>query len=233
MITWPEQLSLMQAVATRFPHPAGGPIEMRRRGKRARGRLRQELFVSMRVAAFRVVRGGEQALVDRDGRRRLAPHQVYDMRIRALRLERDDALAIEYGVSQSSATRAINGDTYRDVPFPIRIRHPDVPIEVYYPYSTAITILASAPIDQPFTITIQPHTPTLRMSGLLRLADQVWPAPPASVRPPPTTASRHPDPSTQPTPAPTSHDDAPPPRGEPATPMHDAASRHRRKRRFG
>jgi hypothetical protein len=233
MITWQEQLSLMQLVATKFPHPAGRPIAMRRRGKRGRGRLRPAMTVPMRVAAFRVVRGGEQALVDRDRRRQLAPHEVYDMRIRALRLERDDALAAEYGVSQSSATRAIDGDTYRDVPFPIRIHHPDVPIEIYYPYSSAITILTAAPIDQQFTITTQPHTPTLRMSGLLRLADQVWPAPPASVRPPPTTASRRPDPSAQHSPAPTSHDDAPPPRPKPATPTHDAASRNRRKRRFG
>jgi hypothetical protein len=102
-------------------------------------------------------------------------------------LERDDRLAAEYGVSQSSATRAINGDTYRDVPFPIRITDPGVPIEISYPYQAAISILATAPIDQRFTITIQPHTPTLRISGLLRLADQVWPAPPA---PDPTATHR-------------------------------------------
>ena len=34
-----------------------------------------------------------------------------------LRLERDAALTAEYGVGQSTATRAIDGDTYRDVPF--------------------------------------------------------------------------------------------------------------------
>jgi hypothetical protein len=166
VIWWPEQLELMRLVAARYPHGGGRPVAMCRRGKRGRGRLRQAMILSMRVAVGDAVRRGEQVLVDRDGRRRLAPHQVYDMRARALRLERDDALAVEYRVSQSSATRAIDGDTYRDVSFPIRITHPDVRIEIFYPYLTAITILATAPIDQRFTIAVQPHTPRLRISGL-------------------------------------------------------------------
>lgn len=179
---------MMELVASRFPPLPSRPIVMWRRGKRGRGRLRVEMIVPMRVAAMAAMRGGEQTLIERDGRRRLAPHQVYDMRIRVLRLERDDALAAEYGVSQSSATRAIDGDTYRDVPFPIRVTHPDVPveIEIYYPYPRAISILAAAPIDQDFTITIQPHTPRLRVSGLLRLADRVFAPPP----PAPTTPTR-------------------------------------------
>ena len=187
MIAWLEQLAWMEVVASRFPHVAGEPIVMWRRDKRGRGRLRPALTLAMCVAARTAVGMGEHALVERDGRRRLKPHQVYAMRVRVLRFERDEALAAEYGVSQSSATRAIDGDTYRDVPFPISVTHPDVPTEVYYPYRNAIAVLAAVSIDQPFTIKIQPHTPRLRVSGMLRLMDQVLGAPPPRQPHPPAT----------------------------------------------
>jgi hypothetical protein len=237
VIWWPEQLELMRLVAARYPHGGGRPVAMCRRGKRGRGRLRQAMILSMRVAAGDAVRRGEQVLVDRDGRRRLAPHQVYDMRARALRLERDDALAVEYRASQSSATRAIDGDTYRDVSFPIRITHPDVRIEIFYPYLTAITILATAPIDQRFTIAVQPHTPRLRISGLFRLADQVLPAAAAAARPHTPVDPTEQDPAAHTSPPPPSHSDSPTPRRDPPavtpTPSAAADDRWRRRRRFG
>lgn len=197
MVTWEERLAWMRLVADRFPHPTGRPIGMYRRGKRGLGRLRPAKTLEMCVAANEAVREGEQALVDRDSRRSLAPHQVYEMRIRVLGLERDEALAAEYGVVQSSATRAIDGDTYRNVPFPIRISHPDVPVELYYPYPDAVAILASAPIDQAFHITIRPHIPRLRIPGMLRLLDERFPDSaarrPATRTPPRRDASIHTD----------------------------------------
>jgi hypothetical protein len=163
MGTWQQELEFMHRVADAYPPIAGQAIVMYRRGKRARGRLRPATIESMRVAAADAVRMGEHVPPDGDGRRRLAPGQVYDMRIRALRLERDAALAAEYGVGQSTATRAIDGDTYRDVPFPIAITVPDLPPAwMFYPYQTAI-------------ITVQPSAPRLGMPGILRLLDQALP----------------------------------------------------------
>ena len=60
-----EQLAWMRLVADRVPHPTGRPIEVYRRGKRGRRRLRQPKLLEMRVAASDAVREGEQALVDR------------------------------------------------------------------------------------------------------------------------------------------------------------------------
>lgn len=233
VIPWQEQLEVMQLVASRFPPVPGLPIVMWRRGKRGRGRLRQAMIVSMRVAAADAVREGEQTLIERDGRRRLAPNQVYDMRVRVLRFERDDALAAEYGVCQSSATRAIDGDTYRDVPFPIRVTHPDVPVEIYYPYLSAIRILAAAPIDQQFRVTIQPHTPRLRIAAIVRLADQLSPAP-SSPHPPPRRRSPPQPPSADPT-VPTGSIGATSARPDPPR-TADETTRDawkRRRRRFG
>ena len=87
MVSWQEQLAFMQAVAERFPHMTGRPIEMWRRGKRGRGQPREAMTPRMCVAAKTAVREGEQTLVERDGRRRLAPHRVYALRVRGLRLE--------------------------------------------------------------------------------------------------------------------------------------------------
>jgi hypothetical protein len=201
VITWQEQLAWMEVVATRFPHHGGQPIEMYRRGKRGRRRLRPAKTLAMRVAASAALRHGEQALIDRDRRRALAPHQVYEVRVRALGLERDEPLAAEYGVSQSSVTRAVDGDTYRDVPFPIRITHPDVPMRMFYPYRGAVAILASASIEQEPIITIQPHVPQLRIASILRLLDQRYPDQPAARHP--HTPSRPPGDAATPRPTPT------------------------------
>jgi hypothetical protein len=176
MGTWQRQLELMGLVAEAYPHTAGRAIVMCRRGKRGRGRLRPAMIVAMRVAAADALRMGERAPTAADGRRRLLPRDVYDMRIRALQLERDAALAAEYDVSQSSATRAIAGGHHHQVPFPITITHPSQPpASIFYPYQTAITILAHAPLDQTITITVQPSTPRLAIPGILRLLDQALP----------------------------------------------------------
>ena len=51
------------------------------------------------------------------GGRRLAPDEVYELRVSALGGVAHQRLARRYGVSQSTATRAINGDTHTDVPW--------------------------------------------------------------------------------------------------------------------
>jgi hypothetical protein len=54
--------------------------------------------------------------------RRLAPEDVYWLRAAALTAAPHDLLAAKFGSSsQSTATRAINGDTYAEVPHPVLV----------------------------------------------------------------------------------------------------------------
>ena len=53
---------------------------------------------------------------------RLTPNEVYEMRVRAQNGALHRTLASEYGVSQSAATRAINGTTFRDLPHPVVVK---------------------------------------------------------------------------------------------------------------
>jgi hypothetical protein len=144
--------------------------------------MRRASAAATRIAT--IMAGRERAPTDADGRRRLLLRDVYDMRIRALQLETDAALAAEYDVAQSTATRAIAGDTYHQVPFPVAITHPALPPAWSF---SAITILAQAPLDQDFTITVQPSTPRLGIPGVLRLFDQALPPDPAATRTPAQT----------------------------------------------
>ena len=76
----------------------------------------------MRYAATSPVQGlMEVARREKRNGRRLAAEDVYEARAMALAGGTHSLLASHFGVSQSAMTRAINGDSYRDVPHPLLV----------------------------------------------------------------------------------------------------------------
>jgi hypothetical protein len=78
--------------------------------------------------------------------RRLSDREVYDMRVAALEGALHRTLAAEHGVSQSTATRAIDGTTHTTVPHPVLAEgSPDtVGQYVFRSYNEAVYLLEHA-----------------------------------------------------------------------------------------
>ena len=104
---------------------------------------------------------------------RLLPEDVYELRVEALRGMRHSVLARRLGVSQSTVTRAIHGDTHPQVPFPIEIdyggsRPPGAPR--HYSYAEALELLARTPDGE---VEMVEHLGRRGIAGLLKFMDRL------------------------------------------------------------
>lgn len=94
--------------------------------------------------------------------RQLTDEAVYDLRVRALDGVQHDRLATEFGVSQSTMTRAVTGTTYRHVVHPVQCswwEPGDPPLMRFLPYS-----VAQEQFDEAVEITAVIEHPAARQS---------------------------------------------------------------------
>jgi hypothetical protein len=125
-----------------------------------------------------IVLSSEMKVIVREKRngRRLSPEDVYRMRCAALAGVSHSVLAAVHGVAQSTATRAINGDTHALVPHPVEAPHEterglDVPR--FLSYREALAALASASPGVRDVVVDERPRRRMRASVTLKLLDMV------------------------------------------------------------
>ena len=106
---------------------------------------------------------------------RLSPEQVYRLRCAALTGVSHGLLAAVYGVSQSTATRAINGDTHASVPHPV-----EAPQEEdwgggprFLAFREAVEWLMSASPDEIEVLRVERPARRAPASSMLKVLDMV------------------------------------------------------------
>jgi hypothetical protein len=103
-------------------------------------------------------------------RRRLVPQEVYEARVAALGVASQSAMARKLGVAQSTLTRAVNGDTYRDVPFPLEVEWDFGPgAREFYPYEVAVEMLRDAAPGE-VEVVEEPWRPRVSLGQILVMA---------------------------------------------------------------
>ena len=104
-------------------------------------------------------------------RRILQPGDVYDIRVRALGGLSHRRLAAEFGVAQSTVTRAVGGDTFAHVPFPVV----DWRTDQFVGYEDAVAMLVeTAPED--IEVMVAPPSHRFTTTRMLRILDTIDPA---------------------------------------------------------
>jgi transposase-like protein len=115
-------------------------------------------------------------LRERRNRRRWTPEEVYEMRCASLVGVSHTAIAAAHGVAQSTATRAINGTTYADVPHPVEVPRDEGPAlgkRAFLSYRGAVEALASASPEEVEVRVDERPSPKGRACHTLKLLDMI------------------------------------------------------------